>query len=379
MAHGVLVSVIINNYNYGRFLSEAVDSALGQTYRHVEVIAVDDGSTDDSLTVLRPYTDRVSIIAKENGGQATALNAGFQRSRGEIIVFLDSDDILLSNALEQAVARFDGHTAKVHWPLLNIDALGRRTGARTPKHDLPEGDLVQDYVQQGPEARAFPPTSGNAWSRQALEHVFPLPEQIGSSGSDKYLSMLVPFFGHVRRLSEPQSLYRLHGMNTHASLSFEDKLARQLWFYDYCCDALAAHCRTRSIPATPDRWKAASWIHRVLIVRQKIHETIGTPDRFILVDEGNLGLDVGRRGRVRSLIERDGLDWGAPEDDSAAITAVENHRHEGAAFFVLAWPAFWWFEHYLGFRDYVVDRFRCVVKSEHVVIFDLRTEQRRLS
>src|SRR5215213_900396 len=90
-----LVSVIIDNYNYGRFLREAIDSALGQTYPRVEVIVVDDGSTDDSRAVIAAYGDRVVPVLKENGGQASAFNAGFAASRGELICFLDADDTFM--------------------------------------------------------------------------------------------------------------------------------------------------------------------------------------------------------------------------------------------------------------------------------------------
>src|SRR4051812_16040279 len=92
-------SIIINNYNYGHFLRDAIDSALAQTYPCTEVIVVDDGSTDDSREVIAGYGQRVTAVFKENGGQASAFNAGFAASRGEVVVFLDADDTLLPNAM----------------------------------------------------------------------------------------------------------------------------------------------------------------------------------------------------------------------------------------------------------------------------------------
>ncbi len=87
-----LVSVIIDNYNYGRFLGAAIDSALNQTYPHIEVIVVDDGSTDDSRDVISLYGEQILPIFKDDGGQGSALNTGFKASGGEFIQFLDSDD-----------------------------------------------------------------------------------------------------------------------------------------------------------------------------------------------------------------------------------------------------------------------------------------------
>src|SRR5437879_12763582 len=99
-----LASIIVNHYHYGRFLREAVDSALNQTYRHTEVIVVDDGSTDGSPEIIASYGKRIVPVLKQNGGQNSALNAGFSRSRGDVILFLDSDDVLLPTAVDAAVA-----------------------------------------------------------------------------------------------------------------------------------------------------------------------------------------------------------------------------------------------------------------------------------
>jgi glycosyltransferase involved in cell wall biosynthesis len=90
-----LVSAIIPNYNYARYVGEAVESALGQTYPNIEVIVVDDGSTDNSLEVLEQYRDRVKIVRQENSGVCAARNRGVAESKGEYIAFLDADDIWL--------------------------------------------------------------------------------------------------------------------------------------------------------------------------------------------------------------------------------------------------------------------------------------------
>ena len=103
MAAPPLVSIVIDNYNYGGFVAEAIDSALAQTYPRTEVIVVDDGSTDGSREIIAAYGDRVRPLLKDNGGQASAFNAGFGLSRGEVILFLDADDALLPTAVAEAV------------------------------------------------------------------------------------------------------------------------------------------------------------------------------------------------------------------------------------------------------------------------------------
>jgi len=94
------VSIIIPVYNAEKYLEECLESALNQTYSNIEIIAVDDGSTDGSNEILQKYSSRIKIISKENGRAASALNAGIKKASGEWIKRLDSDDVLYPNALE---------------------------------------------------------------------------------------------------------------------------------------------------------------------------------------------------------------------------------------------------------------------------------------
>lgn len=100
------ISVVIPTYNYGRFVAEAIESALGQTCSPLEVIVVDDGSTDDTETVVRAFGDRVRYIRQENAGVCAARNRGVAESTGELIAFLDADDIWEPEKLERQLARF---------------------------------------------------------------------------------------------------------------------------------------------------------------------------------------------------------------------------------------------------------------------------------
>jgi len=128
MNSNLLVSIIINNYNYERFLAEAIDSALAQTYEDVEVIVVDDGSTDNSRQIIAEYGDRIIPILQANGKQAAAFNSGFARSQGEIIIFLDSDDYLVPQAVAEIVKIWQPNLAKVHYRLNVVDGVGKSLG-----------------------------------------------------------------------------------------------------------------------------------------------------------------------------------------------------------------------------------------------------------
>src|SRR5258708_33541541 len=81
-----LVSIVVNNYNYARFLTECIDSALHQTYAALEIVVIDDGSTDESADVIRNYGDRIKTVFKNNGGQGSGLKAGFSAGTGRIVI-----------------------------------------------------------------------------------------------------------------------------------------------------------------------------------------------------------------------------------------------------------------------------------------------------
>lgn len=211
------VSVIINNYNYGRFVGEAIDSALGQTYDRIEVIVVDDGSTDGSKAVIESYGNKITTIFKSNEGQASAFNAGFARSSGEIICFLDADDLFLANKVERIV---DGYTdPEMGWcfhPLQSVDALVRPiSGPRDVRYATGRYDFRSQYKRGKPGFWAAP-TSGLTFRRTLLEKLLPMPQHIRIT-SDNYLTFSSPAFAPGFYISECLSLQRIHGANAYTA------------------------------------------------------------------------------------------------------------------------------------------------------------------
>jgi glycosyltransferase involved in cell wall biosynthesis len=207
------VSIVINNYNYGRYLRAAIDSALHQTYPKVELIVVDDGSTDDSREIIESYGARVVPVIKANGGQGSALNAGFEVSRGEIVMFLDADDELMPEAVDQVVRAWRPGVAKTQFQLELIDERGRPLGTLVPpfKRFMPNGDIRERFARFGEYPTA--PLSGTAYSRAALLRVMPLDEAIWSIAADKPLVVLTPFLGDVVSICAPLGHYRIHEAN----------------------------------------------------------------------------------------------------------------------------------------------------------------------
>ena len=107
------VSVVIPVYNGARYLAEAMESVLAQTYADYDVVCVDDGSTDDSLSILARWASRITVVRQQNAGGCAARNAGVARSTGRYIAFLDQDDRWYPRKLEQQVAALDANPAAV--------------------------------------------------------------------------------------------------------------------------------------------------------------------------------------------------------------------------------------------------------------------------
>jgi glycosyltransferase involved in cell wall biosynthesis len=212
MNPNILVSIIINNYNYDRFLAEAINSALNQSYKQIEVIVVDDGSTDNSRQIIAEYGDRIISILQPNGKQAAAFNSGFARSQGEIIIFLDSDDYLYPQAVAEIVKVWQPDIAKVHYRLNIVDSVGKSRGYSAPQGTVPlaQGKVWQMLLTTG--GYTSTPTSGNALNRKALNNLFPIPDEYKLTADD-YLSYQVPFYGEVMAINHALGVYRVHDSN----------------------------------------------------------------------------------------------------------------------------------------------------------------------
>lgn len=132
-----LVTVVIPTFNYGRFVAAAVESALAQTYRRLEIVVVDDGSTDDTRDRLAPYMDRIRYIHQNNQGLSAARNTGIRAAKGELIALLDSDDLWHPRKLEIQVAYLSAH------PEVGLLATEDRRFVGDARPPLPEAAAVR--------------------------------------------------------------------------------------------------------------------------------------------------------------------------------------------------------------------------------------------
>ena len=210
-----LVSVIIPNYNYAHYLPETLDSVLGQGYPNIEIIVVDDGSQDDSENVIRSYGERVRLIKQKNQGVSAARNRGVQESSGELIAFLDADDVWLPNKLERQVQRIleDPAIGLVHCGLEEVDSSGNVVGVLL---DGMEGSISREMllfnrpVILGAGSTALVP-------RATFDAVGGFDTRLSTS-ADWEFCYRVAFRQSVAFVAEVLVRYRVHGTNMHSNI-----------------------------------------------------------------------------------------------------------------------------------------------------------------
>ena len=240
-----LVSVVMPNYNYGRFLPDAITSALDQTYAHLEVLVCDDGSTDDSREVAERFArrdERVRLLASaENRGQAAAFNRGVEAARGDVICFLDSDDIWLPDKVERVIQALVGSRAGlILHPMVVVDDRGRELQQIPSFTAFEQGWIAPRVVRRGGRWR-WMPASGVVTRGEIARMVFPMPEEGFRTAADTFALVLAPLLTEVRCLDEVLGRYRRHGANAFARTKLEpEKIRKSLAVWDVTLPAVNA-------------------------------------------------------------------------------------------------------------------------------------------
>ncbi|KRB49291.1 glycosyl transferase [Rhizobium sp. Root708] len=205
-----LVSIIITCFNYADYINQCIESALAQTYSAKEVIVVDDGSGDQSWDRILEYGDLVISKRTHHQGSIGCCFAGLSLARGDFVYFLDADDVLLPNALNELAPYFRPEVSKIQFMLSPIDRAGTVVGEPFPRllaseHSLP---LIQSITERG--YYSTPPTSGNIYRRDVYDDLGDLSYEKGIDGVS-YL--LAPFLGNVVSIEKALGQYRMHNTN----------------------------------------------------------------------------------------------------------------------------------------------------------------------
>jgi len=393
------VTVAIPTYNRSGLLKEALQSALAQDYPDFGVMVLDNASSDDTGTVVRSFGDpRITYIRNQaNIGCMPNWNRAIDLNNSPYLTLLSDDDLMLAGFIRESVAILDKHPnvafSFVAPRYVNMDRIPLRI---SHTQDMPAGVIEGvEYIQlhvSGRRCRIEPSTVMMRATSLADVGSFDTPHTRDTDDLNLWFRLaarfqvafiprqLVELRIHPGQLSESgfrqggQAYYgafaeRIDGL----SYLIQSERAQDGSYRDWLATQLRSLHFNQSMQLHslfPHLYY--SWSERLQMAKHDLNGLIPIGDRFILVDESQWGSNLLEARQAVPFVERDGIYWGRPSDDEMAIRELERLRVSGTSFIVFAWPTFWWLDYYVGLRDYLLSKFRCVLTNSRVVAFDLR-------
>lgn len=238
------LSIITPSYNQGQYLEETLRSVLDQRYPNLEYLVIDGGSTDDSVSIIRRYEDRLAYwVSERDRGQVHALNKGFERATGDIIAFVNSDDIYLPGAFNAAIGYFREHPA-CEWLCGDTVMFGEGHKTELVRAIVPRSAAqILSWAYRAPQPGMF-------WKRELVKDGFQERWQYDFD-HDLYVRLLLA--GHVcEHLPVPLAAYRLHA--TSKTVAEGDHQVREF-------DEIADHYE-RQLSGSGRRWCASTRLLR---------------------------------------------------------------------------------------------------------------------
>ena len=221
-----LVSVVIPNYNYGQYIGLCVQSILNQTYKHREIIVVDDGSTDNSIALLEPYLEQITLLRQTNSGVNAARNRGILRAKGSLIALCDSDDYWEPTKLEKQVALMS-YQSKVVMVGCSVAYFVEEGKVFEIREALSTGSLRKQY-SRNPGVSWIPGAASTGLFRKsdALECGL-FDENLRGNGEDWEFFARLSSRGDFLSSNEPLVKGRIHA-SSRTNISLVD------WYHDNC-------------------------------------------------------------------------------------------------------------------------------------------------
>lgn len=412
------LSIGIPVYNGENFLAAAIDSLLGQTFGDFELIIADNASSDSTGEIAMAYAardDRIRYVRNAtNIGAARNFNLLVNLAGGEYFKWAAHDDICAPTLLERSIGamREKPEILLSYSRTGHIDEHGRSLGEynHIMRVDSPHPHVrFHDLITVEHSCMSV----FGVFRTDALRRT---PMMGRYSGADRNLLAEMGLWGPFHKIPECLFFQRLHGRQ---SIRVQER-QRIAWFDPHLSGRISvptvrtiseygasvlrvrlpvctrARC-FRSIAELTWRWRrrvladmqAASrdygvrrgwvrskplrWNNNVLEAQAQIAQVIPPGETFLLVDQEELncgGMLAGRR--ALPFLERNGRYWGAPPDDQRGLEELRRMRQMGANFIAFAWSSFWWLDYYSDLRQYLRNNARQVLKSNVLIVFDLR-------
>jgi glycosyltransferase involved in cell wall biosynthesis len=223
-------TVLIDTYNHERFIERAISSVLAQDMpmEDIEILVVDDGSTDRTPEIIRSFEPRVRLIRKPNGGQASAFNLGFAQAQGKILATLDGDDSWAKEKLRRVLETLDENpdVGIVGHGMYEQYSDGRSNGVILPGRPYRLDLASKENAELFRNLAAFFGTSRMTIRKSVLDQILPIPEEL-TIEADEYIFTLAPAIGPAMILNEPLCYYGIHPGNLYQFGQFEPVKARR--------------------------------------------------------------------------------------------------------------------------------------------------------
>jgi glycosyltransferase involved in cell wall biosynthesis len=408
-----LISIVLPTHNGARYLRDAIESCLHQTYANWELILVDDASTDDTPSLIAEYAardDRIATLHNPvNRKLPGSLNVGFARARGELLTWTSDDNWYRPDALRAMAAFLEANPSVdlVYADFTLIDDEGAMTGKgwAGPIEELPFRNsigacflyrravheclggydedlaLVEDWDYWLRASTSFRLVRlredlylyrchKNSLTATQLERVLPAQERCLAKNLPRLTwldrDLRARAYKNLVELAMKRRDRRAARSHVLGWVRSDPLLALRRGLRSVACVLLPAALQGLTKP--PEERK---WLHRLRRAAKEIKRLVPGGATFILVDEGQWAGELGADRHVLPFLERDGQYWGAPPDDATAIRELERLRRSGASFLAFAWSAFWWLDYYAEFHRYLRSNFRCVLANDRLVAFDL--------
>jgi len=225
------VSVIIPAFNAAAFLKEAIDSILQQTYKDIEIIVVDDGSTDNTRSIVESFGDRIIYIHQQNSGHAIARNTGLKRATGRYFAFLDSDDVWLPEKIKRQVKILEANADAgiVHCDIVKVDLEGNEIKKYPRKIKYFHGNMFPYILTR----RGHIATSSAIFKKECIERCGYLDETVREWGSEdrEFWLRLCKHF-KVEYIDKPLVKYRLRSKSLSRSRDLSNVIKGRCWAVD---------------------------------------------------------------------------------------------------------------------------------------------------